>query len=343
MRGSERSQRAKWLWLLAALLLAACVRSNEPSELGGESHFLRRCSDRCGAGLDCIQGVCTRGCVVGKDSCGDLSADALCTADSVEPGEVAVCDLACGGDGDCAALSASHRCDSGYCRARASTASAGSANFPYPSDEVFVCPDKVTSDPITVLSGVVLGDELVLRVAYGGGCKKHELAVCFGPDFREEVPVGTNLRVLHEANDDGCEAGLEQDLRMSLKPLGDEYRRAYRANGGLIDTNYGRYAFGVLSCDDREAGAYGQLASFEREVARACQVDGDCVRVSNNTACTAGCGTVVSKAGATQLAEWIQVTNTAVCGDYEADGCGPVLVPPCVPPMSPACVSGTCQ
>ena len=63
------------------------------SETGGESHFLIYCDDSCGAGLSCISGVCTRGCVVDEDSCADLHPEAECTDASIEPGEVAVCDL----------------------------------------------------------------------------------------------------------------------------------------------------------------------------------------------------------------------------------------------------------
>jgi hypothetical protein len=83
---------------------------------GSESHFLAYCEDSCGDGLDCIAGVCTRGCVVDENSCTDLSPKAECTADSIEPGAVAVCDVACSNDGDCDALGPSHRCDGGYCR-----------------------------------------------------------------------------------------------------------------------------------------------------------------------------------------------------------------------------------
>lgn len=86
------------------------------SETGGESHFLIECVDSCGSGLNCISGVCTRGCVVDEDSCTDLHPGAECTDATIEPGEVAVCDLACTNDAECEDLGANFSCDSGQCR-----------------------------------------------------------------------------------------------------------------------------------------------------------------------------------------------------------------------------------
>lgn len=129
MKIRNRHQRAAWLCGLTTLLITACLSSREPTGLGGESHFLRRCNDQCGSGLTCIHGVCTRGCVVGRGSCSDLVSDSVCTAGGIEPGEVAVCDLPCADNADCAALSTGHRCERGFCRAPAASAGddAGSA------------------------------------------------------------------------------------------------------------------------------------------------------------------------------------------------------------------------
>jgi len=115
---------------LGALLAGACggtVGSKSPS-IGSESHFLAYCEQGCGPGLDCIGGICTRACLTDQASCSDLATNAACTNQSVEPGEVAVCDVSCGSGGSCAALGADYACDHGYCRKPLSNGSAGSGN-----------------------------------------------------------------------------------------------------------------------------------------------------------------------------------------------------------------------
>lgn len=107
--------------LFAALglfgLAGACGgKTSGTTILGSESHFLVRCSDRCGDGLECIGGICTRSCITGQDSCQELASAAICTNQSVEPGSVAVCDVSCTTRKDCAALGAEHACESGFCR-----------------------------------------------------------------------------------------------------------------------------------------------------------------------------------------------------------------------------------
>ncbi|HLV20413.1 MAG TPA: hypothetical protein VKZ49_06020 [Polyangiaceae bacterium] len=127
--------RAKWITLgLGVLLAGACGGSVTGKPVtGGESHFLTRCQGACGDGLDCISGVCTRGCLVENPaSCGNLAAAATCTDQSIEPGSVAVCDVGCTGDDDCGPVGPHHRCDDGFCRgpAPSSSGTGGDAGTP---------------------------------------------------------------------------------------------------------------------------------------------------------------------------------------------------------------------
>jgi hypothetical protein len=89
--------------------------------IGGESHFLRWCSGTgsgsCGDGLECISGLCTRPCVVAEPNACSAFTSASCTAQSIEPGAVAVCDVSCAGNSDCAPLGADYGCAGGFCRA----------------------------------------------------------------------------------------------------------------------------------------------------------------------------------------------------------------------------------
>ncbi len=114
---------------LGALLAGACGGTvGKIPSIGSESHFLAYCADGCSPGLDCIGGICTRACLTDQSSCSDLATNAACTNQSVEPGEVAVCDVSCGSGGSCAALGADYACDHGYCRKPLSNGSAASGS-----------------------------------------------------------------------------------------------------------------------------------------------------------------------------------------------------------------------
>jgi hypothetical protein len=105
-----------WRYLLVGFWLAACGGALGSRTAGGESHFLRQCAAECGPGLECVSGVCTRGCLVGEDKCSDLAAAAICTDASIEPGALAVCDVSCESDAGCAALGEAFTCEDGFCR-----------------------------------------------------------------------------------------------------------------------------------------------------------------------------------------------------------------------------------
>jgi len=112
-------------WCIALFLGAAgagaCGGSvNEAPSIGSESHFLAYCTARCEGGLDCIAGICTRSCLTQEASCGDLAAGAACTNQSVEPGQVAVCDVSCASGAECGTLGSGYRCEGGFCRSGSS-------------------------------------------------------------------------------------------------------------------------------------------------------------------------------------------------------------------------------
>jgi len=112
-------RRGAWRFLALGLWLGACGGAVGKPTVGGESHFLRKCGDdkaTCGSGLTCVSGVCTRGCLLETDKCTDLSPRATCTNASIEPGELAVCDVSCAEATACAALGEDFVCDHGFCR-----------------------------------------------------------------------------------------------------------------------------------------------------------------------------------------------------------------------------------
>lgn len=121
-RTDEGTRRSKWGYALALLALAACGGVVGQPSVGGESHFLRHCDDGCGPRLECVSEVCTRACRVDRGDCSDLADGATCTNTSIEPGALAVCDLACRASADCRKLGEGFTCDDGYCRGPQPTA-----------------------------------------------------------------------------------------------------------------------------------------------------------------------------------------------------------------------------
>jgi hypothetical protein len=122
-RRVSRYRRALWLVLFAA----ACGGSvTKAPSVGSESHFLEHCEGSCEGGFDCIGGICTRPCLTEQSSCAALAVNAACTNQSVEPGQVAVCDVSCGAGTGCGALGVDYACESGYCRKASSSSSSSS-------------------------------------------------------------------------------------------------------------------------------------------------------------------------------------------------------------------------
>jgi len=378
----RRLPRGLGSWLLAGAIVGACGGTIGEPQTGGESHFLTLCNASCGDGLDCVSGVCTRGCLLEQDSCTDLDEHAVCTDQSIEPGQVAVCDVACEGDGDCSSLGSTHRCDGGYCRGQAIagdpdggascrvlhlTYPSGSTGVPNPGScdpcecddgvlicpedtcevvPVFVCPDAANApltDPIDVSFAAIAGDELILEVGHGGGCEQHDYGVCYSQLWLESDPVQIGLSLLHDAHGDMCEAYLTEVLHFDLRPLAEAYNEAYQTDGGEIQTGYGLYRFGEFTCEEMESLATDQARAITEQAASDCTVDTDCNWTPNATSCTATCGGPVSSYRADLFTEGLEAVNAQVCTDFEAAGCAPSPSPPCIAPAELACVDGTCQ
>ncbi len=85
------------------------------------------------------------------------------------------------------------------------------------------------------------GDDAILSVSYGGGCRDHYFSLYMSPaTFMESDPVQANLYLRHLGNDDMCEAYITEELRFDLSPIADLFRRTYRP-GGTIQLNMFEY------------------------------------------------------------------------------------------------------
>jgi hypothetical protein len=133
MKTNERSGLLRRCAVLSSvalsLVIGACGGATKGTpQTGSESHFLAYCGGSCAEGLECIGEICTRPCLTSESSCSDLASGAACTNQSVEPGQVAVCDVSCTLDDECATLGSGYECNGGFCRKPATgTAGVGGA------------------------------------------------------------------------------------------------------------------------------------------------------------------------------------------------------------------------
>jgi hypothetical protein len=137
--------------LVAGLAVGCGVTRTDP--VGGETHFLRACDpsdDSCGAGLECLCNVCTAVCNAPSDCPNFPGAACVDTGSACQSSALGTCDVNCTADGDCAALSGSHVCENGVCRA-------GSGVDPNGSARPLAC----TAAPVPAGSTLIIGDNLL--------------------------------------------------------------------------------------------------------------------------------------------------------------------------------------
>jgi hypothetical protein len=90
------------------------------------------------------------------------------------------------------------------------------------------------SDPLAIDKASVDGDTLAVSVSHGGGCAQHSYQLVIARIWMESNPVQVPARISHDAHGDNCKALLRKDLRISLVPLADAYRAAYRQTHGSV-------------------------------------------------------------------------------------------------------------
>lgn len=84
--------------------------------------------------------------------------------------------------------------------------------------------EEVKKDPFAIESQSgsdsinLIDDLLSIDVTYGGGCQDHEFKLFWDGDFEEDELKAT-LFLVHNANEDFCEAEIGKNLRFDLTPL----------------------------------------------------------------------------------------------------------------------------
>ncbi len=82
------------------------------------------------------------------------------------------------------------------------------------------CGPVEQSDEFSIGNAALVGDSLVVDLAYAGGCETHDFSLCFAGFIIEE---GWRLvRLEHDAHGDGCKVGIQEQRSFDLTPLQEE-------------------------------------------------------------------------------------------------------------------------
>lgn len=96
--------------------------------------------------------------------------------------------------------------------------SGGSGDYGEPAYDI-----EWITDPYELVSASIEGDTLLATVSYGGGCRDHVFELQFADVFIMTDPLRLTATLLHESNDDPCEAWLTEHLEFDLTPVKDAY------------------------------------------------------------------------------------------------------------------------
>ncbi len=94
---------------------------------------------------------------------------------------------------------------------------------------------------------VIENDMLTLTVSYSGGCAEHVFTLVRDSNFMGSDPVQLVVTLIHDANDDTCEAYPRERYVFDLTPIKTLYQKAYRTDEGSINLHlrhlpYPRYS-----------------------------------------------------------------------------------------------------
>lgn len=90
-----------------------------------------------------------------------------------------------------------------------------------PTDQIIGDID-VESDDFSLREAFYEGDSLIITVQYSGGCKQHSFTLVWPEAIIAIHPPQFGIYLVHDGNDDSCEAYLTNTIRFDLtkNPLG---------------------------------------------------------------------------------------------------------------------------
>ena len=94
------------------------------------------------------------------------------------------------------------------------------------------------------------------------------------------------------------------------------------------------------NCDARRDKASADIGAVI-DAHLACEKDEDCQSIAFASHCFDSCTRAINASGMSAVEAAVAKANAGVCANYQGDGCS-VSIPPCVPPLPPKCVAGSC-
>lgn len=72
------------------------------------------------------------------------------------------------------------------------------------------------STPITIEEAEIVGNQLVLKVSYGGGCQEHDFKLIGSEMISKSMPPIRAIKLIHNGNNDMCKALIMQTLKFDI-------------------------------------------------------------------------------------------------------------------------------
>jgi len=102
---------------------------------------------------------------------------------------------------------------------------------------VEIC-NSTASDEFDLDTVTIEGDSLKMHVWYGGGCQVHDFNLCWNGIFTESVVVQATLQLIHDSNQDMCEALISAPITFDLTPLKTAWQKKYQEIFGTIQIKF---------------------------------------------------------------------------------------------------------
>lgn len=93
---------------------------------------------------------------------------------------------------------------------------------------------NASTDPFTINSVTLENNILKINITYTGGCEEHDFMLIGTKSFMESDPVQINVLLSHNANNDPCDALINEELNYNLIPLKNAWQQAYQKDSGII-------------------------------------------------------------------------------------------------------------
>jgi hypothetical protein len=88
-------------------------------------------------------------------------------------------------------------------------------------------PDQWPTDAFQIQDAVVQAHDLRVTLAYGGGCRTHDVKAVAWGGWMESDPVQVRLFLSHEDFEDPCDAWIVREFSFDLIPLKSAYEGSY--------------------------------------------------------------------------------------------------------------------